>query len=78
MGNRMTTLEDEEKLLDFVRLVAEHFSDHPETATYGELGGGNFFALRWGMGEDCVVVLKQDEDWKPVNFQNIIKKEGKS
>jgi hypothetical protein len=40
----------------------------------GEIEPGCWLALRWGMGKDCVLVLKLDEFEQPVNFQNIIKR----
>jgi hypothetical protein len=29
--------------------------------------------MRWGMGGDCVLVLKLDEDFELVNYQQIIR-----
>lgn len=69
----MTTVSEEETLMVFAKKAAQDFKDHPDHASYGEIGEGNFLALRWGMGNDCVLVLKQDEYWQPVNFQGLVK-----
>ena len=51
--------------------------DNPEISTYTESGHiepGELFAVRWGMGNDCVLVFRISDDFEPTNFQNIIKK----
>ena len=71
---KSTTISDEQAMIEFVRKVAADFEKHPEHHSYGELGQGNYLALRWGLGEDCVLVLKQDDYFIPVNYQQAVKK----
>ena len=61
--------------LEFAEKAAAHFAAHPEHSTYtdGEIVPGCFFAVRWGMGEDCVLVLKIDEYHVPTNYQNLVR-----
>lgn len=61
--------------LEFANRAAAHFATHPKHSTYtdSEIIHGCFFAVRWGMGEDCVVVLKLDESHMPTNYQNLVR-----
>lgn len=71
---KMYSEDEETARLEFARKAAKHFADHPETVTYGENGPvkGELYALRWGMGNDCVVVFKIDEYAEIVNYQQFI------
>lgn len=70
----MTTLSQERTLADFAEEAGRHFAAHPEHWTYSreELGPGVLLALRWGLGKDCVLVVKTDAEFFPVNFQQAI------
>ncbi|MDP2659514.1 MAG: hypothetical protein Q8R28_02130, partial [Dehalococcoidia bacterium] len=62
--------------LTWVHFAAEaalHFADHPEHHTYttGEIGPGGLLALRWGLGADCVLVLRLTDE-PPLLFGNTI------
>jgi hypothetical protein len=59
---------------EFAEKAAAHFAAHPEHSTYtdGEIVPACFFAVRWGLGDDCVVVLKLDENHTPTNYQNLV------
>ena len=61
--------------LEFAEKAAANFAAHPKHSTYtdGEIVPGCFFAVRWGMGEDCVLVLKIDEYHVPTNYQNLVR-----
>lgn len=61
--------------LDFAEKAAANFAAHPEHSTYtdGEIVPACFFAVRWGLCGDCVVVLKLDESHTPTNYQNLIR-----
>lgn len=55
----------ESELLDelaFAKRAAEKFAADPAMHSYSdaELGSGALLALRWGLGDDCVLVLKLD------------------
>jgi len=73
--SRMTHLEEEEKLLFFITKAKEAFEKNPAYATFTEkcLVPGCLFAMRWGMGNDCILVFKVSEDFEPINFQGAIK-----
>ncbi len=70
-------LQDEIERQEFVKEAAEYFSKHPEKWTYSHeaLAPGCLFAERWGLDNDCVVVFKLDENFEPLIYQQIIKKE---
>lgn len=72
---RMTSLTEEQQRMDFAKTAAAHFAAHPEHWTYcdEELGANVLLALRWGLGDDCVLVVRIADEL-PVNFQNIIKR----
>lgn len=78
MSMRMTTAWEELELIRFVERASEDFEAHPEHITYtdGEIVPGCLFAVRWGLGKDCVLVFKLDEFFQPVNYQNVITKEN--
>lgn len=52
---------DERK--QFALSAAQYFADNSDKYSYSEgcLQEGELLALRWGLGEDCVLVLKIDE-----------------
>lgn len=66
-------VEDE---LKFAHRAAEHFAKHAEHQTFtdGEIQSGCLLAIRWGLGEDCVVVVKLDEAHTPTNYMEIARK----
>ena len=71
---RMTTMHDERERQAFAQRAADHFANNPKHWTYSNEEGptpGALFALRWGLGQDCVVVFRISDD-EPVNYQNII------
>ena len=70
----MVHIEEQEDKLEFVREAAEIFSKNPKCRTYtrGAIKPGVLFAMRFGLGEDCVVVFRIDEDFPVENFQNIV------
>jgi hypothetical protein len=70
---RMISLSSQEEELLFARESAKDFKEHPEHCTYGNIEKGGFLALRWGMGNDCVLVLKLDEYYEPTNYQRLVK-----
>lgn len=71
--NRMTTLSDELERIEFAKRAAKHFAEKPEHWSFGDMKPGDFLALRWGLGDDCVLILKLDPDFQPVNFQQLIR-----
>lgn len=61
--------------IEFAEKAAAHFAAHPEHSTYteGEIISGCLFAVRWGLGDDCVLVFKLDENHVPTNYQNLVR-----
>ena len=72
----MTYINDEIETQEFAKLAAERFAGNKElySFTKDKIIPGCLFALRWGLGEDCVVVFKLDENFEPINFQQLVKK----
>lgn len=68
-------LSEEEKKLSFVKEAANFFSTNPTKKSYtsGNITPGEFFALRWGYGEDCILIFKLSEDFIPELYQQVIK-----
>jgi hypothetical protein len=63
--------------LCFALEAAQAFAANPEISTYSSSGGlerGEFLAIRWGMGGDCVAVVRIDENDDPTNYVQFIKK----
>ena len=70
----MTDMASEEALLAFVKEAAEQFAGRSKMATYGgSPTPGEYLAIRWGLAEDCILVIKVDTDFHPVIFQQAIK-----
>lgn len=63
---------DEE--LAFMRKAADYFAANPAKSSYGDIEPDSFLALRWGLGDDCVLVVKLAESFQhvPTNYQNVI------
>jgi hypothetical protein len=68
----MTSVEAETARMDFAKKAAAHFAKNPKHYSFGEIAPGEYLALRWGMGEDCVLVIRQHDDEEAVNFQQIV------
>ncbi len=70
---KMTYLHERQLQDEFAERAARHFFEHPEHSTYtdAEIEAGAFFALRFGLGDDCVVMFRIGED-EPLNYQHII------
>ena len=63
--------QDEERA--FADKAAKHFAQNPGHFTYGgDVKPGDMLALRWGLDNDGVVVLKLSEDYTPVNYYGLI------
>ena len=71
---QMTSLSQMEEQVAFVTKVKADFEAHPKRQSFGGCAPGSFLALRWGMGDDCILLLKLDEYFEPVNYQQAIKK----
>jgi hypothetical protein len=69
----MVYMSQEEAQIRFAKEAAKDFAEHSEHISFGSAEPGSFLALRWGLGGDCVLVLKLDEDFIPTNYQQLVK-----
>ena len=72
---RMVYVNDLKEEMEFAHRAAEVFAKDPQIATYTDDGGltpGSYLAIRWGLGNDCVVVAKLDDYHQPTNYQQLI------
>lgn len=68
-----TTTEDVVRELEFVQKAAAAFAKYPDMATYMEkLKPGGYIALRWGVLERGVLLLKLDSNFVPINYRDAI------
>lgn len=74
MKRRMTSIQQEREHIAFVERAVKSFEEHPEYATFGDLEPGSLLAIRWGLGNDCVLVVQLDEYCEAVVYQQAIKK----
>ncbi|NBW19470.1 MAG: hypothetical protein EBR82_66995 [Caulobacteraceae bacterium] len=67
-------MTEEMQKLKFAELAARHFAANPLDLTFTEKGilQGAYMALRWGLGNNCVVVVKLDDYEDPVNYCDLI------
>ena len=71
---RLISLPIEKARTDFALEAARFFARNPEMTSYtaGEITSGCLFAIRWGLGRDCVLVLQLDEAVEPVIYENVV------
>lgn len=69
---RMTNIREEEEKVCFVKEAAKNFADNPEHSSYGELKPESLLALRWGLCDDSVLLLKLDDEFRPEVYQKAI------
>ena len=67
-------LEEQEEKLAFVKEASAFFAVNPRCTSFtrGAIKPGVLFALRFGFGNDCVVVFRIDEDFPVENYQHTI------
>jgi len=69
----MVNLSDELEQIEFAKQAAALFATDEKKSSYGEINPGGFIALRWGLGDDCVLVLKLDEFHVPTNYAGLVR-----
>ena len=71
---RMVYASEIDAEISFARKAAAHFAKHPEHSTYtgADIEPGCFLAIRWGLMEDCVLVVKLDETHIPTNYAQLV------
>tara|TARA_R110000751_G_scaffold125174_1_gene226694 strand:- start:1178 stop:1414 length:237 start_codon:yes stop_codon:yes gene_type:complete len=65
-----------DELEDFARAAAAAFAKDPMAATYSgvmPIDVSKYIAVRWGMANDGVLVLKLDMDFEPTFYRGIIR-----
>lgn len=72
---KITYISNEEDNQSFARRAAEHFAENPKHWTYtdGDIVAGCMFAMRYGLGNDCVVIFKISHDADVINYQELIR-----
>lgn len=72
-------LREQEEQVAFAKEAAAFFAKDTElkfsTWTRGEIVPGCLFAIRWGLGNDCVAVIKLDDFHQPVIYEHLYVKE---
>ena len=71
MANHVS-LKDIKARAEFVEKAAAMFQKNPGITKYGEMEPGNYFAIRWGMDNDCVIVFKLDPDFECEVYDQVI------
>lgn len=61
--------------LDFMEKAAANFASNPAVWSFsaGEITPGCLLALRWGLGDDCVLVMRLDEFHTPTVYSQAVK-----
>lgn len=69
---RTTSIEDEEARVAFVKEAARMFKADERLATFGDLTPGSLLAIRWGMHDRSIMVVKLDAEDTPSVFRDAI------
>lgn len=69
-------LEIEEEI-QFARTAAMYFAEHPRAQTFtdGGVKPGCLFAVRWGLSDQAVAVLKLDDFAEPTVYGDLVYRE---
>jgi hypothetical protein len=70
---RMTYATEDESRIAFARRAADWFKRDKINRSFtdsGDILPGELLALRWGLGDDCVLVFRIGDD-EPVNYQSL-------
>lgn len=67
---RQVTKWEEQKKQEFLAEAARLFAENPHLKTYteGDIVPGCYFAVRWGLDNDCILLLKLDEYEEPTIY----------
>ena len=71
----MINFEMLEEEVEFVKKATKYFEENPKGRTYtkGDIEGDILFAVRWGIGDDCILVFRESDNVRI--YENIIKEE---
>ena len=72
---RQIDVNEQIEEIEFAKRAANFFekSDHHYSFTDGDVEQGCKIALRWGLGRDCVLVIKLDEFFEPIIYKQLVK-----
>jgi hypothetical protein len=68
----MTTISEREAEVAFVKEAAAAFAENPRMYSYGKLQPGELIALRWGLHQRAVKLLRLHEDFSPVIYADAV------
>lgn len=80
---RMTTVQEETLLAEFINRAIEFFDDQDYRRTFtnsGNIESGELLAIRWGLSEDCMMVLRvtDSDDFNPIIYQQCLSRPNKT
>lgn len=70
---RQINIEQQLSEIEFVNRAKECFKESAKIRTYtdsGTLEEGELFAMKWGLGDDCIVVFYIGSE--PINYTQVI------
>lgn len=70
---RLTDIASELEQIEFAREAAAHFAKNSAHWSYsrGEIQPGERIAMRWGLGDDCVLVFRIGDELPTIFAQAI-------
>jgi hypothetical protein len=70
----MVRLDEDAEVDDFAKRAAACFEASPHAATYTtwDVAEGCLMGVRWGAGNDCVLVVRLDAGFEPTCYQGIV------
>ena len=69
---KLITPEDYNAVLAFAERAKPQFEGVKNTYTDGDIKAGCFFAVKFGVGDDCILVFKLAYDFEPINLTHMI------
>ena len=69
---RHTTATETREHLAFAERAAKHFAENPTHSSFGDVEPESLLALRWGLGDDCVLVVRLADE-VPVIYAQLIR-----
>lgn len=72
---RQVHMTDELAQQEFAKRAAAQFAANPRMTSFtdAEITPGALLAMRWGLMDDCVLVLKLDENHVPTNYAELVR-----
>jgi hypothetical protein len=58
-------LEELKDLVDFIERATKNFNENPTHHTYGDIEPNSWFAVRWGLSDRAILVLKLHDEYTP-------------